>query len=41
LLDALERLEALDRHFQMRSRVCTPHSNGNLADGRGAHERPD
>lgn len=41
LLDALERLEASDRQFQMRSRVSPPHSNGNLAEGKEAHERPD
>ena len=35
LLDALERLEALDRRFQARSRIATPHENGNLAEARG------
>jgi hypothetical protein len=35
LLDALERLEALDRRFQARSRIAAPHKNGNLAEGRG------
>jgi len=33
LLDALERLESLDRRFQTRSRVAT-HGNGNVADAR-------
>jgi hypothetical protein len=28
LLDALERLEALDRRFQVRSRVAPSHRNG-------------
>ena len=28
LLDALERLEALDRRFQVRSRMAISHSNG-------------
>jgi hypothetical protein len=28
LLDALERLEALDRRFQIRSRVASGHRNG-------------
>ena len=28
LLDALQRLESLDRRFQARSRVATPHKNG-------------
>ena len=35
LLDALQRLESLDRRFQARSRIATPHKNGNLAEGRG------
>ena len=35
LLDALERLEALDRRFQVRSRIATPHKNGNLMEARG------
>jgi hypothetical protein len=35
LLDALERLEALDRRFQARSRIAKPHENGNLAEARG------
>ncbi len=35
LLDALERLEALDRRFQARSRSAAPHQNGNLAEARG------
>jgi len=34
LLDALQRLEALDRRFQTRSRIATPHENGNLAEAR-------
>ncbi len=29
LLDALERLESLDRRFQARSRLSNPHRNGN------------
>jgi hypothetical protein len=28
LLDALERLEALDRRFQVRSRMACGHRNG-------------
>jgi hypothetical protein len=28
LLDALERLEALDRRFQVRSRMVNGHGNG-------------
>ena len=35
LLDALQRLEALDRRFQARSRIATPHKNGNLTGARG------
>src|ERR1035438_2614375 len=35
LLDALERLEALDRRFQARSRIAKPHESGNLAEARG------
>jgi hypothetical protein len=35
LLDALQRLESLDRRFQARSRMATPHKNGNLAEARG------
>ena len=35
LLDALERLEAVDRRFQARSRSAAPHQNGNLAEARG------
>ena len=35
LLDALERLEALDRRFQARSRMATPHKNERLAEARG------
>mgnify|MGYP003701088891 CR=1 FL=1 len=34
LLDALERLESLDRRFQIRSRIA-PDRNGNVTDGRG------
>lgn len=34
LLDALERLESLDRRFQIRSRIA-PDRNGNMADARG------
>ena len=33
LLDALERLESLDRRFQARSRVAA-HGNGNVAEAR-------
>ena len=29
LLDALQRLEDVDRRFQNRSRIVTPHKNGN------------
>ena len=35
LLDALQRLESLDRRFQARSRNARPHKNGNLAEARG------
>ena len=35
LLDALQRLESLDRRFQARSRNAKPHKNGNLAEARG------
>jgi hypothetical protein len=35
LLDALERLEALDRRFQARSRTAAPNGNQNLAEARG------
>jgi hypothetical protein len=35
LLDALERLEALDRRFQVRSRMATSHSNGSAEASRG------
>jgi hypothetical protein len=35
LLDALQRLEALDRRFQARSRIAMPHKNGDLAEARG------
>jgi hypothetical protein len=34
LLDALERLESLDRRFQIRSRVATE-GNGSVADAKG------
>jgi hypothetical protein len=33
LLDALERLESLDRRFQIRSRIATDR-NGTVADER-------
>lgn len=35
LLDALQRLETLDRRFQVRSQIATPHKNGNLTEARG------
>jgi hypothetical protein len=35
LLDALQRLESLDRRFQTRSRTAALHENGNLAEARG------
>jgi hypothetical protein len=35
LLDALGRLESLDRRFQARSRIAASHKNGNLAEARG------
>ena len=35
LLDALQRLESLDRRFQTRSQIATPQKNGNLAGARG------
>jgi hypothetical protein len=35
LLDALQRLESLDHCFQARSRIATPHKNGNLVEARG------
>src|SRR5690242_1210640 len=35
LLDALQRLESLDRRFQARSRIATAHKNGDLAEARG------
>jgi len=35
LLDALQRLESLDRRFQARSQIATPQKNGNLAGARG------
>ena len=34
LLDALQRLEALDRRFQARSRIAPPQQNGNLRETR-------
>lgn len=34
LLDALERLESLDRRFQIRSRVATE-GNGSVANAKG------
>jgi hypothetical protein len=34
LLDALERLESLDRRFQIRSRIATD-GNGSIPDARG------
>jgi hypothetical protein len=36
LLDALERLEALDRRFQVRSRMAPPPQNGRPEEARGA-----
>ena len=33
-LDALQRLEALDRRFQTRSRIATSHKNGDLREVR-------
>jgi hypothetical protein len=35
LLDALERLEALDRRFQVRSRRAISHKNGSAEAARG------
>ena len=36
LLDAIQRLESLDRRFQARSQIATtPQKNGNLAGARG------
>jgi hypothetical protein len=35
LLDALQRLESLDRRFQAQSRIATSHKNGGLAETRG------
>ncbi len=35
LLDALQRLESLDRRFQVRSRHAVPRKNGDLAEARG------
>ena len=35
LLDALQRLESLDRRFQARSQIVTPHRHGNIAEARG------
>ena len=34
LLDALQRLESLDRRFQARSRVATPHKNGSSGEAK-------
>ena len=36
LLDALQRLEALDRRFQTRSRIATSHRNGKAPEARVA-----
>ena len=35
LLDALERLEALDRRFQARSRMAPPSQNGRPLEAKG------
>jgi hypothetical protein len=35
LLDALQRLEALDRRFQARSRMSISHKNGSAEEARG------
>lgn len=35
LLDALQRLESLDRRFQARSRIATSHTKARLAEVRG------
>jgi hypothetical protein len=35
LLDALDRLEALDRRFQVRSRMAPPPQNGKPEEARG------
>lgn len=35
LLDALQRLESLDRRFQARSGTAARHENRNLAEARG------
>ena len=35
LLDALQRLESLDRRFQARTRIATRYKNVNLAEARG------
>ena len=35
LLDALQRLEAIDRRFQARSQIVTPHKNGNMRERAG------
>ena len=35
LLDALERLEALDRRFQARFRISVSHKNGSGEEARG------
>ena len=34
LLDALQRLESLDRRFQARSRVAAPHTNGSSGEAK-------
>ena len=35
LLDALERLESLDRRFQVRSRMSISHKSGSAEEARG------
>ena len=35
LLDALDRLEAMDRRFQVRSRMAISHKNGSAEAARG------
>jgi hypothetical protein len=39
LLDALQRLESLDRRFQAQSRIATLHKNGNSREGRATAGR--
>jgi hypothetical protein len=34
LLDAIQRLESLDRRFQSRSRIAPSHENGSLAEAK-------